>query len=132
MLLGQPDQGQDGELSGRARISGQTSLVISHAQLHEAIVQSDADQPGRKLGVLAKLAQILKGFQEALPEVLKISFEERADYQYWVLGADYSEKNPVQEEDDMDILQKLNSISKELLAQSNFLGPGTAAIDQPI
>jgi len=60
---------------------------------------------------------LLEEIYRTLPDPLKISFEERADYRYWVLGESFGQKK---EELPMDVLQKLTAITKELLS-SNIL-----------
>ncbi|HKX12712.1 MAG TPA: tetratricopeptide repeat protein, partial [bacterium] len=65
-----------------------------------------------------EIRRLLLQIQEKLPDPLKISFEERADYRQHVLG-----ENPTldsKESPPMDILQKLATITAELL-RSNQL-----------
>ncbi len=64
--------------------------------------------------------EILETIYRQLPDPLKISFEERADYRRWVLGESLAYDFSSEEKTAMDILQKLNAINKELLAATQL------------
>lgn len=63
---------------------------------------------------------ILETMHSALPDPLKITFEERADYRRWVLGEILETISIEKEEPDMDILQRLSAINRELLAANDL------------
>ncbi|MCE9625024.1 MAG: sigma 54-interacting transcriptional regulator [Deltaproteobacteria bacterium] len=63
---------------------------------------------------------LLEGIYQKLPDPLKISFEDRADYRHWVLGETPTPKSSEEENLAMDILQKLTAITTELLSSSNL------------
>ncbi len=69
--------------------------------------------------------QILKSIYNQLSDALKISFEDRADWKYWVLGKSLINTNSnllsdKKEEDPMNMLQKLNAISLEMLSSQDM------------
>jgi transcriptional regulator with GAF, ATPase, and Fis domain/serine/threonine protein kinase len=68
-----------------------------------------------KADSLPKARALLETMHQKLPDPLKITFEERADYQRWVLGEDIFKNFSQKEDPAMDILQKLSAINKELL-----------------
>ncbi|MFO1463831.1 MAG: sigma 54-interacting transcriptional regulator [bacterium] len=75
----------------------------------------------------AEAKSLLEEIYRRLPDPLRISFEDRSDYRRWVLGESPRLEAPPanpnsKEEIPMDVLQKLTSITKELL--------GTNKLDQ--
>lgn len=64
----------------------------------------------------ALLAEIYR----KLPDPLKISFEDRADYRRWVLGEIPNVTSITKESPPMDILQRLTAITTELLGSNKL------------
>ncbi len=64
--------------------------------------------------------RLLGEIYQRLPDPLKISFEDRADYRHWVLGEIPNASPSEKESLPMDILQRLTAITTELLGSNNL------------
>ncbi len=65
-----------------------------------------------------EIRALLSAIYGPLPDPLKISFEERADWKHWILGETILSQSSPTEETPMDTLQKLSAINRELLSAS--------------